>query len=428
MAKTNTNQSIPNVPELRFRGFSDEWEAKSFGSVYSFLRTNSLSRAELRSTGEIKNIHYGDIHMRLATNFDSNQEVLSYAPAQTGSDFVTEGDLVIADASEDRLDVGKSIEIIRTNNDKIISGLHTFLARPHINTVALGFAAYFMQSYRVRRQMMRIANGASVLGISKTELSKIIIILPSLQEQVKIAKFITAVVDKISALQSKKAALQKYKSGVMQQIFSQQIRFMDENGKEYPEWGEKKMGEIGQTYNGLQGKSGDDFGEGSPYITYKQIFAKSTLDASMSEYVKVADDENQNTAKKGDVFFTTSSETPNEVGFSSVLLKDVPKLYLNSFCFGYRINNLKEFLPEFAQFIFRSKHFRRNVVRLAQGSTRYNISKISLMKTEIKLPRNEEQQKIADFLTSLDNNINLIQKALEQAEQFKKALLQGMFV
>jgi type I restriction enzyme M protein len=204
--------------------------------------------------------------------------------------------------------------------------------------------------------------------------------------------------------------LEKYKTGLIQKLFSQEIRFKNENSKPYPEWKRISMGKIGKTYNGLSGKNKDDFGNGKPYIQYKQIFDDSKIDINKFDFVRISENENQSKAQFGDVFFTTSSETPHEIGFSSVLLDEVEDLYLNSFCFGYRPNSLNELNPVFAQFLFRSEIFRREILKLAQGSTRYNMSKIELMKTLIPIPIIEEQIKIATILTAISEKIKIISK------------------
>ena len=214
----------------------------------------------------------------------------------------------------------------------------------------------------------------------------------------------------------------------MQQLFSQQLRFTRPDGSHFPAWQEKRLGGIGVTYSGLSGKSGPDFGVGSPYITYVQIFQNSYIQGSFGS-VSIGPNEKQNQVQKDDIFFTTSSETPYEVGYTSVLLTAPKKdTYLNSFCFGYRLKDKNTLLPEFAQYLFRSIRVRRNIVRLAQGSTRYNISKKSVMGLTIRLPLLEEQQKIAEFLAVLDEKIALTRQQLDKTKQFKKGLLQRMFV
>jgi type I restriction enzyme S subunit len=190
------------------------------------------------------------------------------------------------------------------------------------------------------------------------------------------------------------------------------------------EWEEVRLGDIGQTFNGLSGKSAKDFGEGKPFITYKNIFDNSRVDIEEVDYVEVSENENQNIAKYGDIFFTTSSETPDEVGMSSVLLDEVEELYLNSFCFGYRLYDFETLIPEYARFLFRGKTFRNKIFKLAQGSTRFNISKNEVMKLNIKLPLLQEQKAIAQVLSTADKEIELLEEELEQLKLQKKGLMQ----
>ncbi len=172
------------------------------------------------------------------------------------------------------------------------------------------------------------------------------------------------------------------------------------------EWEEKELNKLGNTYNGLSGKTAQDFGYGnSNYITYKNIFDNSKINISIFENVNIETNEKQNLVKFGDIFFTISSETREETGMSSVLLEDTKNTYLNSFCFGYRLNNFDILSPYFARFYFRATMLRNKISRLAQGSTRFNLSKEKVMQINISLPSLAEQQKIADCLSSLDELI-----------------------
>ena len=194
------------------------------------------------------------------------------------------------------------------------------------------------------------------------------------------------------------------------------------------DWEVVRLGEIGKTYNGLTGKNADDFQNGNAkFITYKNIFDNSKIDISILENVKINVNEKQNKVKYGDIFFTTSSETPYEVGMSSILLENINKeVYLNSFCFGFRLKNFKKLLPEFAVFYFRSFPIRSKIIKLAQGSTRFNLSKIQVMKIKLKLPSLQEQQKIADVLSTADREIKLLKKELEELKKQKKGLMQRL--
>lgn len=194
------------------------------------------------------------------------------------------------------------------------------------------------------------------------------------------------------------------------------------------EWNEKILDELGKTISGLSGKSGEDFGTGKPFVTYKQVFDNAYIDFSKCSRVNIGDHENQNMLQRGDVLFTTSSETPNEVGFASVLINSPEEpTYLNSFCFSFRPDNLDKLLPEFSRFLFHSPIYRKSISVLAQGSTRYNISKGSFLNLKLPVPSPNEQKKIADCLSSLDDVITAHADKLETLKTYKKGLMQNLF-
>ena len=190
------------------------------------------------------------------------------------------------------------------------------------------------------------------------------------------------------------------------------------------DWGQRKLGSIGSTYTGLSGKTKEDFGHGeAQYITYLNIFLNTVSDITMTDKVEI--DTTQNEVKYGDVLFTTSSETPEEVGMSSVWMGDSPNTYLNSFCFGFRPN--QKINPYFLGYSLRAPYMRDKIKILAQGISRYNISKNKVMELEISLPNNEEQKLLGTFLQRIDLIITLHQRKLEQLNLKKKALLQKLF-
>lgn len=251
-------------------------------------------------------------------------------------------------------------------------------------------------------------------------ISEITFPIPPIKEQQKIASILStwdkAIELKEKLIEQKK----KQKKGLMQKLLTGEVRLPGFEG----EWKKVRLGKIGKTYNGLSGKKAEDFGEGKPYIPYKAIFDNSKIYINKFEYVRIEENEKQNIVKYGDIFFTTSSETPDEVGMSSVLLEDVNEVYLNSFCFGYRLNNFDTLIPEFAQFLFRSDSFRRSTFKLAQGSTRFNISKNEMMKITVLLPSIEEQKAIAEVLSNADREIKLLKKQVNFLKEQKKGLMQ----
>lgn len=216
--------------ELRFKDDDGqdfpEWEDTVFGDAFEFVQTNSHSREMLTyESGEVKNIHYGDIHKKFKSNFRLEQESVPYLSATVDvskiklESYCKSGDIVVADASEDYADVGKAIEIIEIGDYKLVAGLHTYIARDRNNKMALGFGGYLMQSEYVRTQIKVLATGVSVLSISKGNLGKVKVQLPNKPEQTKIANFLTTIDDKITATQTQLQAVKQYKQGLLQQMF-----------------------------------------------------------------------------------------------------------------------------------------------------------------------------------------------------------------
>jgi type I restriction enzyme, S subunit len=228
---TPTQRTQPtHVPTLRFPEFEGEWEDIQFDKIYSFKVTNSFSRELLNyDTGTVKNIHYGDIHTKFRANFDITKEHVPYINLSVNlvkiseDNYCKEGDIIFADASEDLKDVGKAIEIVYLNENKLLSGLHTILARPQIDKIFSGFGGYLFQSNGMRNQIQHESQGSKVLSISAKRLAKIKLIIPTLAEQEKITKFLTAIDAKIELLSKQKVLLEEYKKGVMQAIFADSV-------------------------------------------------------------------------------------------------------------------------------------------------------------------------------------------------------------
>ena len=172
-------------------------------------------------------------------------------------------------------------------------------------------------------------------------------------------------------------------------------------------WEQRKLGDIGTTYGGLSGKSKGDFGHGEAwFVPYTNVFDNPIGDPLRLERVEI--DPGQNVVRRGDVLFTVSSETPEEVGMSCVWPSDLGDLYLNSFCFGYRQDG--SFDSNYLAYMLRSGSFRGQVEMLAQGISRFNISKVKVMEVEVPVPDKAEQAMIGHLFVDLDNLITLHQR------------------
>ncbi|WP_337225558.1 restriction endonuclease subunit S [Escherichia coli] len=294
--------------------------------------------------------------------------------------------------------------------------------------VYTNFIAYYLNTGKGKSAIQSLPAGStSVAAIYWKDLKNIQLLLPSLGEQQKIVQILSTWDKSIVVTGKLLTNSHRQKKALMQQLLTGKKRLLDENGVRFSgEWEYTIFGNLGDTYTGLTGKTKEDFGAGKPYIPYINIFKNSRIDIQNLEYVQVNDDERQSVVKYGDIFFTTSSETPEEVGMSSVLLEEVSEVFLNSFCFGFRLNNFETLIPKYARYLFRSEHVRRQISTLGQGATRYNLSKRQLIKLELKLPCVEEQQKIAAVLSAADAEIYTLEKKLACLRDEKKALMQQL--
>ncbi len=193
------------------------------------------------------------------------------------------------------------------------------------------------------------------------------------------------------------------------------------------------MSEIGKFYGGLSGKNKNDFGIGkAKYITYMNVYSNIAVDLSIAEDVNVTDDEKQNSIQYGDIIFTGSSETPEECGMSSVVTENMEEpIYLNSFCFGFRIDDLSVFNVHFLKHLFRSHSLRSQIVKTASGVTRFNVSKKKMENVEVPIPPLSEQKRIASILDRFEALTTDLQSGLpaeiearrKQYEYYREKLL-----
>ena len=246
-------------------------------------------------------------------------------------------------------------------------------------------------------------------------------------EQKRIGEFFEKIDKLITLHQRKLEQLEQLKNTLLSKMFPKsgtnipEIRFSGFTDA----WKQRKLGSVGTTYTGLSGKTADDFGHGDAhFITYINVFSNPIVNPYLVDSVEI--DNKQHEVKIGDVFFTTSSETPGEVGMSSVLKEKHGITYLNSFCFGFRPN--VKFDLDYLAYMLRSKHTRKQITLLAQGISRFNISKNKMMDINIYVPTIDEQAKIGACFYSVNKHITIHQRQLEQLKNLKQTLLNKMFI
>jgi len=246
---------------------------------------------------------------------------------------------------------------------------------------------------------------------------------PTKAEQESIAEALSDADALIESLDQLIAKKRQIKQGAMQELLTCKRRLPGFSG----EWEVKRLGDFGSTYGGLTGKTKADFGEGSSrYITFMNVMANVVIDCDIFEPVNVSSTESQNRAAKGDLFFNGSSETPEEVGLCSVLANSVADVYLNSFCFGFRFRDGAKANGLYFAYFFRSIEGRELLKSLAQGATRYNLSKTALLKVAFPLPSLEEQTAIATVLSDMDTELAALESRLAKARQIKQGMMQEL--
>jgi type I restriction enzyme, S subunit len=417
------------VPKLRFLGFEGEWEETKYGKIYSFHTTNSLSRDKLNyDSGKVKNIHYGDIHTKFAALFDVKKEEVPYVNLDVDLSKIKHdcycqvGDLVVADASEDYLDIGKTIEIVELNNEKLIAGLHTFLARPVKGKMAKGFGGYLVQSWSYRRQIMTIAQGTKVLSLATGRLAEVEINFPTLPEQEKIAGFLSSVDTKLQQLREKKDLLTQYKKGLMQQLFSGALRFKDDQGKDFPDWEEKRLGEVAEKV--------------------------STKNRANTVAFVLTNSATQGIVSQGDYFDRDIANQSNLEGYYIVSVDDFvynPRISVHAPVGPIKRNKLREGVmsPLYLVFRFNVKQlayfeyyfettrwhlYLESVANVGARHDRMNIANKDFFAMPLLIPSEAEREKIATFLSALDQKIETLATTIAGLTEWKKGLLQGLFV
>ena len=353
-------------------------------------------------------------------NFQFDSNTVNYWSAKYIAklkDFLLcKGDIIIAmtDVTPQKNLIGR-MAIIKINQEFLLNQRvgHLIINKDKVNAI---FLVAFSNSRPWRNYSISSASLGVQANIGKKDILAGMIPLPTIQEQTFIAAALSDAEALISSLEKLIAKKRNIKQGAMQELLKPKVG-----------WEIRKMAEIGRPYGGLSGKSKEDFADGNfPYIPFMNIMSNPIIDVNYMDYVAIKSGENQNQAQKGDLFFNGSSETPEEVGMCSVLCDDIPNLYLNSFCFGFRLNKELQTDGLYLAYFFRSSEGRKLLFSLAQGATRYNLSKSNFLKMRLSLPKPEEQTLIANTLKDMDAEISALETKLGKHRMIKKGMMQTL--
>ena len=401
---------MSEVPQLRFPEFSGVWKESRIGKIYKDLRTGSTPSRAVKSyfKGDNPWITSGELkYNRISTTFE---QISDEAIKDTNLVLYQPGTLFIAITG---------LEAPGTRGKCAINAVpsttnQSCLAFRKVDSVDTIYMFYWYLKYGIPLYF-KYAQGTKQQSFNNKIVEKFQIFLPTKPEQQKIAAFLTAVDTKIEQLSKKQELLGEYKKGLMQQIFSQAIRFKTDDGSVFPDWEEKKLGDVARFFSGgtptstnRSYYSGDIPFIGSGKINDSTVEQFITQEALENSSAKMVD--------KGDLLYALYGATSGEVGISKL------NGAINQAVLCVRSQENVYFLYQWLQ--YKKERILSTYLQGGQG----NLSAQIVKSLKLNIPSKPEQDKIANLLSLIDNKIEQVGKQLVESKQFKKALLQQMFV
>lgn len=386
------------------------------GLTYSPSSVNTYGTLVLRSS----NVQNGQLA------FKDNVYVKMDLPSRV---ITKKNDILICVRNGSRQLIGKCALINEKAEGSAFGAFMTVYRTDYFNFIFHQFNSEIIQ------KQIRVMMGATINQITNKDLKSFIVPLPRERKEQDIISTVLADMDNlIQATEQLINKKQLIKTATMQNLLTGKIRLAEfdtkktkpsELGEIPSDWFVVSLKTIGKTYNGLTGKTKENFGIGNSfYVPFTNVMANVEIDQNQIEKVEVT--EYQNIVLENDILFNGSSETPEEVCFSSFVGFKKANLYLNSFCFGFRVFDTKKICPKYIAYWFRSSIARKTVSFMAQGSTRYNISKSQFLNLQIVLPQIKEQIEIVKILSDMDKEISELNEHLTKLNNIKQGLMQKL--
>ena len=404
-----------NVPNLRFPEFQGEWEKCTFDKIAQYKKGpfGSALKKDIFVPQSKDTIKVYEQQNAIKKDWTLSRYYITkgYFNSHMKQFVAKAGDLIVSCAGT----IGEIYELPQDAEEGVFNQA---LMRVQVNDEAVNKEIFITVFSSMIDKFSKIySNGSAIKNIPPfADLKKTQVFLPCKEEQKKIAKLLALLDERIATQNKIIDKLQSLIKGLNDFLYTQY-------GGEVL----TSFAELGTSYSGLSGKSAQDFGSGKPFITYLNVYSNNVIKENDFQYVAIKDDEKQNVVKYGDVLFTLSSETPEEVGVGSVYLGK-EKVYLNSFCFGIHITNTEVAFPPYLSYYVSLTAFRKFIYPYAQGSTRFNLCKADFEKASIKLPTLADQKRIYSILSHIDNKIITERQMLDLYNSQKQYLLRQMFI
>ncbi|MDD7909991.1 restriction endonuclease subunit S [Pseudovibrio exalbescens] len=396
----------------------EDWDIKSYGEIFDFLSTISNSRADLCFKGDFGYIHYGDIHTRWENTLDLSKnelpelrrEKIKKLPAS-----LRDGDLVMADASEDYEGIAKTVEVKNIGEKKVFSGLHTFLMRDRNAVFSDGIRGYIQEMPVVRQQIQKVATGLKVFGVSKNTLKNVQIPVPKPEEQKQIAAALSDVDGLIESLSHLIAKKRDMKTAAMQQLLTGKKRLPGFDG----EWKKRTLGELGDCIIGLT-YSPSQIDESGTLVLRSSNIQNGVL--KFEDNVRVISKIPEKLmVRQNDILVCVRNGSRALIGKCALINQNAIGMTFGAFMSVYR--------SEFGSFIFYQ--FQSDVIQEQinknLGATINQITNKTMRSFEIDFPEDEnERHAIVSILSDMDSEIDTLEQRLDKARSLKTGMMQEL--
>ena len=396
---------MSDVPHLRFPEFCGEWEKCSIQDYGEVVTGNTppTSHAEYYENGSYLWASPADLGIN--KNITETKTKLSLSGFKKTRS-IPKGSVLVTCIGSTIGKMGMAAETMSSNQQ-----INSIVVNDKSNSDFV----YYAICRAFPRYLSEVAVQAVPI-LSKSNFEKLPNYTTCRDEQDKIGYFLNLLDERIATQNKIIEKLESLIKGLNDSLYE---RYGDDIRTSFAE--------LGYSYSGLSGKAAGDFGKGKPFITYLNVYSNNVVNENDYQYVQIDEGEKQNVVQYGDVLFTLSSETPEEVGIGSVYLGQ-DEVYLNSFCFGIHIVNEELAYPPYISYYVSSTPFRKFIYPFAQGSTRFNLCKADFEKASISLPSLDNQKRIHSVLNSITMKINIEKEMLEQYVVQKQHLLRQMFI
>ncbi|MBU4216410.1 restriction endonuclease subunit S [Candidatus Parcubacteria bacterium] len=416
-----TKQSeAQRIPKLRFSGFFGAWDERRLKD----LKLGGFSNGVFNDPGKVgsgyrlinvKDMYSGtEINVKNLTRVELSSEEFNRNKAVAGDIFFTRSSLV-------KEGIAYSNILNSDENDITFDG-HIIRMRPDSSVIFPKFLDRLLKINNIRRQLVSRGKTATMTTIGQDDLGSVRVLFPSLSEQQKIANYFLVVDGWIENLRAQKEALAGYRKGIIKKIFSQEVRFIGEDGLIFGEWSRKRFGDVLNIVIDNRGKTPPIESSGIPLLEVNSLGGKFVDYSRVSKYVseKTFSSWFRKYLQPNDILFSTVGAT----ALCSCYRGDKQSVVAQNIV-GLRFKNEN---PNFMFYLLTEKRNNHQFKRIEMGGVQPSVKVSQMIKIKFSFPSILEQQKIADFLTSIDNLIESKQQQIAKAEGWKKGLMQGLFV